>query len=119
MATFNGLSSFHPGTKVFVNYFTQDGLMENEFREGKSLQGIDGTLYFPTNKGFTSFHPDEILPDLKNVSVFFTGFKIFDKEKRNTAEMIAVEVAQNDGVQTPRVKTGAFHRQQRGRSTVQ
>ncbi len=82
MATFNGLSSFHPGTGIFVNYFVQDGLMENEFRESKSMIGQDGTLYFPTNKGFTFFHPDEILPDLKNVSVFFTGFRVFDKDKK-------------------------------------
>lgn len=81
LSTFNGLSSYHPGTGVFVNYFIQDGLMENEFRESKSLQGSEGTLYFANNKGFTFFHPDEILPDLKNVSVFFTGFKIFGKEK--------------------------------------
>ncbi len=79
LATFNGLASFQPATGRFLNYFTQDGLAENEFREGKTMKGFDGTMYLPTNKGFTFFHPDRIYTSLRDISIFFTEFRIFGK----------------------------------------
>jgi len=80
MSTFNGLSVFNPSDSTFQNFYTQDGLAENEFRESKSLQAADGTIFLPTNKGFTYFNPEQIKPHAKSSGIFFTVFKIFEKE---------------------------------------
>jgi ligand-binding sensor domain-containing protein/putative methionine-R-sulfoxide reductase with GAF domain len=80
MSTYNGISVFDPSTKSFRNYFVQDGLAVNEFRESKSMQTADGTIFFGTHKGFTYFNPDFIRDSIQEASVFFTSFKIMGKE---------------------------------------
>ncbi|MBK8873790.1 MAG: histidine kinase [Bacteroidetes bacterium] len=80
MSTYNGISVFDPSTKRFRNYFVQDGLAVNEFRESKSIQTADGTIFFGTHKGFTYFNPDFVSDSIKEAAVFFTSFKILGKE---------------------------------------
>lgn len=47
------------------------------------------------------------------------SIEILDQEKRQTAEMIAVEVAENDRVETPRIESGPLHGEERGRAAIE
>jgi len=87
LATYNGLSVFNPDNKRFANFYMQDGLADNEFRDGKSLQASDGTLFFPLSGGFTFFNPKTINNIIKPSSVFFTGIKIQGKEIKTTTNI--------------------------------
>ena len=100
MSTFNGISMFDPVKKSFRNYFVQDGLAVNEFRESKSMQTLDGTIFFGTHKGFTYFNPSMIRDSESTVDVFFTSFKILGKEfvsglNLNAAQTIKVPSGNN------------------------
>jgi len=93
LATFNGLTLFDPVNKKFQQFYIQDGLMENEFREAKSLLGSDGLLYLPTNKGFTYFDPAVATPSGKKADVFFTGFSIYNRNKTFGKNLNNINVA--------------------------
>lgn len=80
-STFNGLSKFDTLSKKIVNYYIQDGLAENEFRESKSMQTLQGDIYFANHKGFTFFTPTPDKETELPQAIFFTGFKIFGTEK--------------------------------------
>src|SRR5918999_5945696 len=45
--------------------------------------------------------------------------KIFDKEKWDACKVVAVEVTENNRIQSLRIDSGSLHRQQCRRSTVQ
>jgi ligand-binding sensor domain-containing protein/putative methionine-R-sulfoxide reductase with GAF domain len=80
LATFNGLSMFDPETKSFRNYYVQDGLMDQEFREARSFKTADGQLLFPTSKGFTMFSPEGIRSAEEKPFLFFTSVSISGAE---------------------------------------
>lgn len=80
LATFNGLSMFNPETKNFRNYFVQDGLMDQEFREARSFKTSNGHLLFPTSKGFTMFRPEDIQSADEKPFLFFTSVSISGAE---------------------------------------
>jgi hypothetical protein len=48
-----------------------------------------------------------------------SSVKIFDQKKRHAAEMIAVQMAQKNHIETARIDGGALHRKQRARPAVQ
>ncbi len=100
IATFNGLSVFNPNSSTFRNYYVQDGLAENEFRESKSLMTKDGCMFFPTNKGFTFLNPEHINVTSRQTPVFFTTFKIAGKEQKfktniNSIHTISIPAGNN------------------------
>lgn len=45
--------------------------------------------------------------------------QILDKQEGNAAEMIAMKMAEKNGIDPRRIEPRPFHRQQRGRSAVQ
>lgn len=94
-STFNGLSRFDTLTKKITNYFIQDGLAENEFRESKSMQTKKGMIYFANNRGFTFFEPGAKPDTGITQQVFFTSFKIFGNEvtfSKNLNDLKAISV---------------------------
>ena len=62
ISTNDGLSCFDPATCAFANYYTNDGLISNEFNQGASFVDQEGTIYFGSSKGVTSFNPSLIEP---------------------------------------------------------
>jgi len=65
LSTSFGLSRIIGG-KVFVNYFTKDGLLGNQYHE-RSVYAEGGILYFTGNHGITSFRPETIHVTRENV----------------------------------------------------
>lgn len=60
MATNQGLFRLDPDTGVLNHFTTNDGLHSNNFLARSSLRTTDGTIYFGSIDGLTSFHPNDI-----------------------------------------------------------
>ncbi|CAN5779547.1 sensor histidine kinase [soil metagenome] len=88
LGTDNGLSSFNPVAKTFINYDYRDGLQSNIFATGDGgddmswgacCRGSDGTLYFGGSHGFNFFNPLELKANSHKAPIVLTQFKLFDK----------------------------------------
>lgn len=55
-----GLSRLNPETKIFKNYFKQDGLLNNQFYWSAAHKAPDGTLYFGGTEGLNYFQPENL-----------------------------------------------------------
>lgn len=64
---------------IFKNYEIKDGLPSNSFT-GAACKTKDGMMYFGSMAGLLSFHPDSIKDNTHKPPVYFTSFKIFEKE---------------------------------------
>ncbi len=64
---------------IYKNYDINDGLPSNSF-SGAACKTKDGLMYFGSNDGLLCFHPDSIKDNTHKPSVYFTSFKIFEKE---------------------------------------
>ncbi|MGE0560694.1 MAG: two-component regulator propeller domain-containing protein [Flavobacteriales bacterium] len=64
----------------FKNYFEIDGLQSNEFNQGSYYLAKDGEMFFGGINGFNSFYPDKVIDNPHQPPVYFTSFKIFEKE---------------------------------------
>src|SRR5690606_23575966 len=77
MSTQGGISTFDPQQQTFTNYDTGDGLITNVFISKAGWEGKNGILYFGSNRGMLSFHPDSIQKNLQIPPVILTGFSLF------------------------------------------
>ena len=64
---------------VYKNYDVNDGLPANSF-PGAACKTKDGLMYFGSADGLLCFHPDSIKDNFHKPPVYFTSFKIFEKE---------------------------------------
>ena len=71
--------SIKKDTSIYKNYDINDGLPGNSFLEA-SCKTKDGLMYFGNADGLLSFHPDSIKDNTHKPPVYFTSFKIFEKE---------------------------------------
>jgi ligand-binding sensor domain-containing protein/two-component sensor histidine kinase len=60
ISTFNGLSRLDLKTKTINNFYSEDGLTDNEFNTGSSLLANDGNIYFGGINGLNSFVPEKL-----------------------------------------------------------
>lgn len=69
ISTCNGLSKYDTTSQLFTNFFTSDGIANNEFRRGASFHAKDGKMYFGGTNGVTTFVPfdSENSTDLLNL----------------------------------------------------
>lgn len=64
---------------IFKNYNVFDGLPSNSFNEA-TFKTKDNWMYFGSTDGLLCFHPDSIKENTHKPPVYFTSFKIFEKE---------------------------------------
>ncbi|TDX02048.1 hybrid sensor histidine kinase/response regulator transcription factor [Dinghuibacter silviterrae] len=76
LSTFNGLSRFDPGHKVFKNFYQGDGLQSNQFLYSAALRLQTGELAFGGIKGFNIFYPDSIRPRNYMPPLRITGLRV-------------------------------------------
>ena len=76
LSTNYGLSKFDPQERIFQNYFSVDGLQENEFNTLSYARAADGRLYFGGVNGITAFYPSEIIAKAASPPVYITRLKI-------------------------------------------
>ncbi len=80
ISTANGLASFQPETKTFINYTFQDGLQSNQFIRGACHKGASGRLYFGGINGLNAFFPGQMAKDTIKPKTVLTSFNIYDKD---------------------------------------
>ncbi|MCK5370503.1 MAG: hypothetical protein KAQ62_18200, partial [Cyclobacteriaceae bacterium] len=78
LGTENGLSKFDPITETFTNYDRTDGLLNYAFST-KACKSPDGEMFFPSDNGLLSFHPDSIEDNPIIPPVVITDFQIFNE----------------------------------------
>lgn len=61
-STSNGLSCFYKDEHRFYNYYTLDGLCNNDFNYNSYYKGRSGRMYFGTVNGVNAFNPSEFAP---------------------------------------------------------
>lgn len=72
LSSFNGIIRFQKGSKNFIIYNEEDGISDNEFNRISHFQSEEGDIYFGTQNGVTSFHPN----DFQNEKVEKNEFKL-------------------------------------------
>ena len=61
MSSDKGIIRYQPETGAIRVFLEEDGISNNEFNRISHLQAKDGTLYFGSINGITSFHPDDFV----------------------------------------------------------
>ncbi len=79
LGTNNGLCRFDPKSYTFNMYYTEDGLLSNDFFYRSNCEAPD-LLLFGGNKGITYFNPYDIIPSKIEPNLIFTNFKLFDEQ---------------------------------------
>ncbi len=98
ISTDNGLSKINPGTGTFQNFYTKDGLLNDQFYWTSSDSDEQGNLYFGGINGLNYFNPEQInyYPNLPKV--VFTDFQVFNQsvpigEKRHGNVILKQSIA--------------------------
>ena len=90
ISTTKGLSKFDPDTKVFKNFYKENGLQGNLFSRAY-CKTRTGEMFFGGANGVTAFHPDRIISNSYIPPIVITDFKIFNK---------SVEIGGNNSILT-------------------
>ena len=72
-STYNGLSKFDTKTKLFTNYYREDGIQGNEFNQFSYYKDKEGLLYFGGIYGITIVNPKMDLSELPSPEIKITG----------------------------------------------
>lgn len=70
LGTGKGLSRFDLKQRWFDNYYTEDGLANNEFNTGATYRAYDGTMYMGGQNGINYFHPDSFQTQVQHLKQF-------------------------------------------------
>lgn len=111
ISTDNGLSKFNTNTESFQNFYTKDGLLNDQFYWTSSASDDRGTLYFGGVNGLNYFNPEKIDFYPRLPKVVFTDFQIFNQSvkigdklngnvilQKSIAETQKVELSYKDNV---------------------
>ena len=90
ISTYDGLSFFQPGHKLFTNFFTTNGLADNEFNRFSFFKNTDGTLFFGGLNGVSFFRPAELLASFSqgNDSLLVSQVSWFAPDGKTRIEQI-------------------------------
>jgi len=87
ISSLNGLSLFDPETEKIKNYTVDDGLQGMQFSNRSAYYtNKQGEIFFGGNNGFTFFQPDSLKSDSIFPEIYFTNFRIFNKQVEIGAE---------------------------------
>ncbi|MCK3684388.1 hybrid sensor histidine kinase/response regulator transcription factor [Maribellus sp. YY47] len=79
ISTSFGLSMLRQSDTTFVNYFSSDGTLGNQYHEKVALKHSDGRIFFAGNHGLTFFDPKTDMPNRLPPRIHLTDLKIFNK----------------------------------------
>ena len=79
ISTDNGLSKFDPQAESFQNFYTKDGLLNDQFYWTSSASDNRGNLYFGGVNGLNYFNPEKIEFYPRLSKVVFTDFQVFNQ----------------------------------------
>ncbi|WP_075792432.1 hybrid sensor histidine kinase/response regulator [Massilia putida] len=75
--TDKGLARITPSSGKIRVYDARDGLPSNQFWNHSAYRAADGTMYFGTTDGLTSFHPDFFKDNPDAPPVYITELSVF------------------------------------------
>ncbi|PHN05688.1 two-component regulator propeller domain-containing protein [Flavilitoribacter nigricans] len=75
-----GLTRYDPDSGRITNFTTAQGLSENQFNFKSFYTDTEGWFYFGTVNGLNFFHPDSSDFRVPPPELYFTGFKLFNKD---------------------------------------
>lgn len=75
----SGLSKLNLNNNEVTNFTLNDGLLSNEFNFNAVFRDERGVLYFGNYNGVDFFNPENVNTNKKAPSLYFTGFKLFNK----------------------------------------
>jgi signal transduction histidine kinase/ligand-binding sensor domain-containing protein/CheY-like chemotaxis protein len=78
--TDQGLVRIDTATGKIRVFDVNDGLPSNQFWNHAAYRARDGTLYFGSTNGLTSFQPRNLRDNLTPPPVYITGFSLFNRE---------------------------------------
>lgn len=82
LSTSFGISKLRMNDTTFVNYFSSDGTLGNQYHEKAGLKHSDGRIFFAGNHGLTFFNPMVDMPQKSPPTVCLTDFKILNQSIR-------------------------------------
>jgi signal transduction histidine kinase/ligand-binding sensor domain-containing protein/DNA-binding NarL/FixJ family response regulator len=78
--TDKGLVRITPASGEIRVYDARDGLPSNQFWNHSAYRAADGTMYFGTTDGLTSFHPDRFKDNPDAPPVYITELSVFKRK---------------------------------------
>lgn len=86
LSTYNGVSIFNKKTKVFRNFYEEDGLSHNEFNYSSFLKTEGGDFYFGGMNGLSKFRPENITKTFESPDLFLAHISKYDNKVKKTIE---------------------------------
>ena len=86
ISTYKGINKYNIGQNRFIAYFANDGLQGNEFAKGAFFKDRDGLVFFGGVNGVTSFYPDRIQYQERELDILLTNFYLFNKPIHTSVE---------------------------------
>jgi signal transduction histidine kinase/ligand-binding sensor domain-containing protein len=83
LGTSKGLAKFDIATEKAHAYNLVDGISDLTFNMYASTQAADGTMYFGTSNGITSFHPEKVTPLSIPARPTITNILVNDEQAKN------------------------------------
>ena len=83
ISTYNGLSKFDTRTKLFTNFYREDGIQANEFNQFSYYKDKKGLLYFGGINGVTIINPKINVAAIEFPELKITGLNIFSMPQEN------------------------------------
>jgi ligand-binding sensor domain-containing protein len=83
MGTSKGMAKFETATGKVYAYNLVDGISDLNFNMYASTQAPDGTMYFGTSNGITTFHPKNVTPLSIQALPTITNILINDEEPKD------------------------------------
>lgn len=81
-STYYGLSTLNKKTKMFNNFYDENGLSDNEFNIRSLYKKNDSTFYFGGLNGITEFNPERIGYQKKGYKIYLSACEYYS-EKQN------------------------------------
>lgn len=82
IGTTNGLCFFDKRRNNFTSFDANDGLSTNQFNDQSAYRMTNGLFVYPSYRGFVIFKAEDLQPEITNVPVFISDFKVLGKEYR-------------------------------------
>jgi signal transduction histidine kinase/ligand-binding sensor domain-containing protein/DNA-binding response OmpR family regulator len=104
ISTDKGLSKFNSETGFFQNFFTKDGLLNDQFYWTSSDSDNRGNLYFGGVNGINYFNPGKIDFYPRLPKVVFTDFQVFNQSVKIGQKLHGNVILQQSIAETQTVK---------------
>ncbi len=103
LGTSKGLAKFNTTTGKAHAYNLVDGISDLNVNMYASTQAADGTMYFGTSNGITSFHPEKVIPLSIKARPTITNILINDEQAKNLIckETGATNISEIQSIELP------------------